>query len=156
VLDLVIDPGVRRRMAPGRLPALRRRIARMVRAASLTEGGGVDLEVTLRLTDDAAMHALNRTYRKKDRPTDVLAFAMREGEFGALAGASLGDIVISLDTAERQARGGLDRELVHLAAHGLCHLLGYDHRDDAEEAVMNRRARALMRVARESGRVRAA
>jgi probable rRNA maturation factor len=160
VLDLVIDPAVRpavrRALGPGALPALRRQVARMVRAASLKEGGGVDLEVTLRLTDDAAIHALNRTWRGKDRATDVLAFAQRDGDFGALAGATLGDIVISLDTAARQARRGLARELLHLSAHGLCHLLGYDHRTDAEEATMNRRARALMAVARAGGRVRAA
>ena len=55
----------------------------MVRAASLNEGGPDELEVTLRLTDDAAIRALNRSFRRKDRPTDVLAFAMREGRFGA-------------------------------------------------------------------------
>lgn len=156
MLDLVVDPAARRRLAPGQLPALRRQVARMVKAASLREGGPDELEVALRLTDDAAIHALNRSYRKKDKPTDVLAFALREGPYGALAGPALGDIVISVETAARQARRGLARELLHLAAHGLCHLLGYDHRTDAEEAEMNSRARALMTVARGQGRVRAA
>jgi probable rRNA maturation factor len=153
VLDVVVDAGVRRRIPPGVVPALRRQLARMVRAASLDEGGAEELEVTLRLTDDAAMRELNRGFRGKDRPTDVLAFAQRDGEFGELAGAALGDVVISIDTAARQARRGLGRELVHLAAHGLCHLLGYDHRTDAEEATMNRRAEALMTIARGRGRV---
>jgi len=150
-LDLSLDPGVA-------LPAplrtrIRREVARMVKAAALTEGRR-DLDVALRLTDDPTIHALNRDWRGKNKPTDVLAFAQREA---ATADSQLlGDIVISVDTARRQARRGLYAELVHLASHGLCHLLGYDHRDDAEEAVMNGRAAALRREARRSGRVRAA
>jgi probable rRNA maturation factor len=156
VLDVIVDPTVRDALR-GQAPALRRAVARMVRAASLTEareiGRAVDLEVALRFTDDRAIHELNRSYRRKDRPTDVLSFSQREGEHGALAGDSLGDIVISVETARRQARRGLGRELLFLAAHGLCHLLGYDHRSDEEERVMNRRAAALLRQARAAGRV---
>jgi len=150
-LDLSLDPGVA-------LPAplrtrIRREVARMVKAAALTEGRR-DLDVALRLTDDPTIHALNRDWRGKNKPTDVLAFAQREA--AAADAQLLGDIVISVETARRQARRGLYAELVHLASHGLCHLLGYDHRDDAEEAVMNGRAAALRREARRSGRVRAA
>lgn len=150
-LDLAIDAGV---AVPGPLRGkIRREVARMVKAAALTEGRR-DLDVALRITDDATIHVLNREWRGKDKPTDVLAFAQREA---AAADASLlGDIVISLDTAKRQARRGLYAELVHLASHGLCHLLGYDHRDDDEERVMNTRAAALRREARRTGRVRAA
>lgn len=125
----------------------------MVKAAALTEGRR-DLDVALRLTDDPTIHALNRDWRGKNKPTDVLAFAQREA--AAADAQLLGDIVISVETARRQAKRGLYAELVHLASHGLCHLLGYDHRDDAEEAVMNGRAAALRREARRSGRVRAA
>ena len=150
-LDLAIDPGVK-------LPAplrtrVRREVARMVKAAALTEGR-TDLDVAIRITDDAEIHALNRDWRGKDRPTDVLAFAQREA--AAADAGLLGDIVISLDTARRQAKKGLYAELLHLASHGLCHLLGYDHRDDEEERVMNARAAALRREGRRSGRVRAA
>lgn len=153
MLDLAIDPAVE-------LPAeirrqLRTEVARMIRAAARRDHR-TDYEVSLRLVDDAQIHALNRGYRKKDRPTDVLAFAQREGPAGALHPALLGDIVISVDTARRQARRGLYRELMHLASHGLCHLLGYDHRDDAEEAAMNARAAALRAEARRRGAVRAA
>ena len=109
-----------------------------------------------RLVGDAKIHALNRGYRRKDRPTDVLAFAQREGPAGALHPGLLGDIVISVDTARRQARRGLYRELMHLASHGLCHLLGYDHRNDAEEAEMNARAAALRAEAARRGRIRPA
>ena len=132
--------------------ALRRQAARMVRAASLTDGR--TYEVSLTLTTDEVIHRLNKQFRYKDRPTDVLAFAQREA--ASAHPDLLGDIVISVDTARRQARRGLPVELLHLASHGLCHLLGYDHRDDAEEAEMNARAAALRREARRSGRSRAA
>jgi probable rRNA maturation factor len=150
-LDLAIDDGIK-------LPAalrtrLRREVARMVKAAALHEGRA-DLEVALRLCDDATIHELNRDYRGKNKPTDVLAFAQREA---ATASAGLlGDIVISVDTAKRQAKKGLHAELLHLASHGLCHLLGYDHRDDEEEREMNTRAKALRTEAKRTGKVRAA
>lgn len=134
---------------------LRVELARMARAAARTDGRD-GYEVSLRLVDDAVIHALNRGYRKKDKPTDVLAFAQREGPGGSLHPGLLGDIVISVDTARRQARRGLYRELLHLASHGLCHLLGYDHRDDEEERVMNARAAALRAEASRRGTVRAA
>ncbi len=150
-LDLAIDPGV---TLPPKLRAqVRREVARMVKAAALAEGRR-DLDVALRITDDATIHVLNRDWRGKNKPTDVLAFAQREA--AAADAGLLGDIVISLDTARRQAKRGLYAELVHLASHGLCHLLGYDHRDDEEEREMNTRAAALRREARRTGRVRAA
>jgi probable rRNA maturation factor len=150
-LDLAIDPGV---TVPAALRSrVRREVARMVKAAALAEGRR-DLDVALRLTDDATIHVLNRDWRGKDKPTDVLAFAQREA--AAADAGLLGDIVISVDTARRQAKRGLYAELLHLASHGLCHLLGYDHRDDEEERVMNARAAALRREGRRSGRVRAA
>jgi probable rRNA maturation factor len=146
----------------GRLPAavldrLRRRARRMLLAAALADGDlGRDIEVGLTLTDDAEIHALNRDFRKKDRPTDVLAFSMREGEGGALHPGVLGDVVISLDTAARQARAGLEAEVLFLWSHGLCHLLGYDHRTDREETAMNARMRALADEAARRGRTRPA
>jgi len=147
-LDLVCDAPV----APIVRATLKKQVARMVRAASLTDGAAY--EVVLVLTTDAAIHALNQRFRKKDRPTDVLAFAQREA--ASAHPDLLGDIVISLDTARRQAKRGLPAELLHLASHGLCHLLGYDHRDDAEEAEMNARAAALRREAKRAGRARPA
>jgi probable rRNA maturation factor len=152
-LDLAVDDAatvpaaVRRR--------LRVELARMIRAAARRDHRA-DYEVSVRLVGDAAIHALNRDYRRNDQPTDVLAFAQREGPAGGLHPAVLGDVVISVDTARRQARRGLYRELLHLAAHGLCHLLGYDHRDDAEERAMNARAAALRAEASRRGRIRAA
>ncbi|HEY9615661.1 MAG TPA: rRNA maturation RNase YbeY [Microcoleaceae cyanobacterium] len=97
-------------------------------------------ELSLRLTDDREIQGLNAQYRQQDKPTDVLAFAALEVEaplLDELGGAEqplyLGDIVISLDTAQRQAEAqghALATELAWLAAHGLLHLLGWDHPDD--------------------------
>lgn len=150
-LALTVDPIVR--IAPTLKRRVAREVARMVKAAALSEGRK-DLEVSLRLCDDAEIRELNRDYRGKNKPTDVLAFAQREAASGD--DGLLGDIVISVDTAKRQARRGLHAELLHLASHGLCHLLGYDHRDDEEEREMNARAASLRKAAGRTGRVRAA
>lgn len=159
MIDLLIDDDVRDRLAPAWRRRLRVELARMVGAAARAAGGEA-LDATFRLCGDAAIHELNRTWRRKDKPTDVLAFALREGEGAAAHGGALGDVVISLDTARRQAkrRGatGLYAEVLFLASHGLCHLLGYDHRDDAEEAEMNARMAALRAEAARRGRIRAA
>jgi probable rRNA maturation factor len=113
-------------------------------------------ELSILLTNDAYIRTLNRDHRGKDRPTDVLAFAQEEdaaGEaelVGAAPGELLGDVVISLDTAERQARSrrrALLDEVSFLLAHGILHLVGYDHQDDAEEARMNAMTQRLLRAA---------
>ena len=153
MLDVAVDDDVTITAAIRR--ALTANLGRMVKAAAKTEGHK-DFEVALRLTTDAEIHALNRDYRKKNKPTDVLAFAQREGPGGKLHPTLLGDIVISVDTARRQAKRGLEKELLHLASHGLCHLLGYDHRDDAEEKAMNARAAKLRKEGARRGAVKAA
>lgn len=126
--------------------------------------GLAEAELSLVLTDDAEIRALNRSYRQKDRSTDVLAFAMREGPgplpAGRARGAAreeepaapemLGDVVISVPTAQEQAKNGgraLRAELQTLLAHGLLHLLGYDHRTRDEERKMKAHALALCRAA---------
>lgn len=143
-LELSIDPDVAVASAIAR--GLASQVRRMVRAAARDDGHR-DYEVSLRLVSDPTIHLLNRDYRAKNKPTDVLAFAQREGPAGELHPELLGDLVISVDTARRQAKRGLPAELLHLASHGLCHLLGYDHRDDDEERVMNARAAQLRRAA---------
>lgn len=95
-------------------------------------------ELCLRLTNDAEIQALNLQYRQQNRPTDVLAFAALEmgyprRELLSSLPVYLGDIVISIDTASRQAierHNPLARELAWLAAHGLLHLLGWDHPEE--------------------------
>jgi probable rRNA maturation factor len=109
-------------------------------------------ELSVLLTNDAQIHALNLQHREKDKPTDVLSFPLDEGDGanGSVSGTRvLGDVVISLDTAARQARGR-KRELLpevrFLLAHGLLHLLGYDHGDPAEKRVMAAMTRRLVRA----------
>ena len=99
-----------------------------------------DYEVSVLLTDDSRITELNLEYRGIDAPTDVLAFAMREDEDSNLMNPNiLGDIVISLETAERQAENethSLEEEVAFLTVHGVLHLLGYDHQTQEEATVM--------------------
>jgi len=93
---------------------------------------------------DAEMTELNRDYRQKNRPTDVLSFAQYEGtEFASGEGVAdslaLGDIVISLETAQQQAgqlKHDLASEIAFLTVHGTLHLLGYDHHTAAQRRTM--------------------
>jgi len=89
-------------------------------------------ELSLRLTNNAEIQALNAQYRQKDQPTDVLAFAALEVDSLRLEAINeplyLGDIIISVETAQVQAQNhSLEQELAWLAAHALLHLLGWDH-----------------------------
>lgn len=113
-------------------------------------------ELSILLTNDPYIHALNHEHRGKDRPTDVLAFPLEgEGEQGRQQGPAdasqlLGDVVISLDTAQRQARSRrrtLIDEVSFLLAHGILHLVGYDHQNDEDEARMNAMTKRLMQAA---------
>lgn len=128
----------------------RRALARKAQIVldSLRLGGS---ELSLALVRDAEIHRLNREWRGKDRPTDVLAFSLREGPFGDLH-ESLGDVVISLETAARQARENglsLGEEIDRLLVHGILHLAGYDHEISAEEERrMKRKERACWKLLR--------
>jgi probable rRNA maturation factor len=102
-------------------------------------------ELSLRLTTDADIQALNAQFRHQDRATDVLSFAAMEVEVPELEDNSadlalyLGDIIISVDTAVRQAPEhgySLKQELAWLASHGLLHLLGWDHPDESSLLLM--------------------
>jgi probable rRNA maturation factor len=109
-----------------------------------------DAELSIVLTGDDQIQNLNRLYRKKNRPTDVLAFAQREGAYGERAGRLLGDVVISVPTAQRQAQARaatLRAELTMLLAHGLLHLLGWDHQTAAEDRRMRRETARLCEAA---------
>ena len=125
-------------------------------SASMLRAMGVKrAELSVMLCDDATIHTLNRQFRKKNKPTDVLAFALREGELGHLAGDNLGDVVVSLDTARRQAdeRGIHPREEVRmLLAHGILHLLGWDHQTDDEVLRMRAETERLMARTRREDR----
>jgi len=121
-----------------RRPVRPERLRRLLEAAARSLG--VSGEVALVLTRDPAVRALNARYRGKDQPTDVLSFPGPGGDAG------LGDIVVSVDTAERNARRQgrtLQRELDVLALHGFLHVLGYDHETD--DGTMDRLERRLRR-----------
>jgi probable rRNA maturation factor len=106
-----------------------------------------DCEVSILLTNDAEIQKLNATYRDVDAPTDVLAFAMREGTDGDLNSEILGDVVISIQTAERQAEEyghSVEAELSLLVIHGILHLLGYDHAEKDEAQIMQEKQKEII------------
>jgi probable rRNA maturation factor len=130
VLEVVLLNRQRRR------PINRRRILRVLRGAASALGVGGDLSLVL--TGDRALRRLNGRYRQQDKATDVLSFSGGE--------AGLGDIVISVETAERNARASgrtLPEELDVLALHGFLHVLGYDHETD--DGTMGKLERLLRR-----------
>jgi probable rRNA maturation factor len=112
--------------------------------AALTEGG-LNISVSIRFADNDEVQKLNRDYRDKDAPTNVLSFPMMEGhEFDALANTDdgetlLGDIILAHETcvAEAAEKGiPLPQHVTHLIIHGTLHLLGYDHIDEHQGDVM--------------------
>ena len=115
---VLLDRQRRRRVRPDR-------VRRVLRAAA--RDLGISGELAVVLAGDRTLRSLNARYRGKDKPTDVLSFPGPGGEAG------LGDVVISLDTAERNARAlgrTLPQEVDVLALHGFLHVLGYDHETD--------------------------
>jgi probable rRNA maturation factor len=107
-----------------------------------------DAEISVLLADNARIHELNRLYRGVDSPTDVLAFAMGEGEFADLHPEIIGDVVISVEKAEEQAQRaghGLMEELCLLAVHGTLHLLGHKDESASGRSRMRRRERRYLR-----------
>ena len=136
------------------------RLERLARAI-LDDIGETSAELGILFVGDQRMRGLNRRYRRKDRTTDVLAFAMREActphalrqsqnRPAPLTPDMLGDVVISIPTAWRQAkeaRRPLDEELVYLLIHGILHLCGYDHeRSEKDARRMHRRERMVLRL----------
>jgi probable rRNA maturation factor len=123
--------------------ALDRKTIRTLVAALLAEHDVAGADLSLTFADDEYVHALNRDYRGIDRPTDVLSFAMRDGGDSRDEGEELvlGDVVISVDRAAVQARRSrrtVDREILKLVAHGVLHLLGYDHPTEKRRVEMRR------------------
>ena len=114
--------------------------------------GQARAELSLALIDDDEMRALNREYRGKDRSTDVLSFSLYEGEGADFRGGLLGDVVIGIETAARQAAAhhrGLDEEVARLLVHGLLHLMGHDHEDDCDARRMRAEEIRVLRRVRE-------
>ncbi len=160
MLTLQVRDSVRKSVPTPLRAALRRQVGRAMRSAGVESA-----LVSLTLSDDAELHELNRIYAEEDHPTDVLSFAQRDADPGVAiplppgTPETLGDVIISVEIAIRQASAqghDLLAELGHLSIHGLCHLLGMDHRDAQEErwmfgyeALLRGEARGLGRVTRQ-------
>jgi len=116
----------------------------------LFEMGFVKAELSVAFVDDGEMRLLNATYRRVNKSTDVLAFAMSEGRFGGINPHVLGDVVISAETAAFRAKEEgrqLNDELDALLVHGILHLIGYDHeRSPADARIMRAKERSLRQL----------
>jgi probable rRNA maturation factor len=121
----------------------------------LTELGLLEAELSLLFVDDLQIQALNRRYLQRDKPTNILAFPMRKGEFSTLHAQLLGDLVISVETAKRQSnRFGLDEMgmIILLMVHGVLHLIGYEHEGSKKGArEMALKQKELFQCVRKSG-----
>jgi rRNA maturation RNase YbeY len=135
-----------RRGAPGAVDRrlLRRRAARVLGAL-----GCRGAELSVALADDGEIAELNRRFRGRRGPTDVLSFSLVEGAHAERRGALLGDVVLGVEQARRAARRAhrsLDDELARLLIHGVLHLLGHDHAEAGEAARMRAEERRLRRA----------
>lgn len=127
-------------------------VGSVIQTAMKVENIDESSEVSISFVNDEQIQELNREYRQKDEPTDVLSFPMNEGEdvdvdFGDGMPQLLGDVIISIPRVEAQAKEyGHDfkRELCFLAVHGFLHLIGYDHETEAEEAIMFKKQEEIL------------
>jgi len=114
-------------------------ILRQAIAAAARKASSKPAELAIVLTDDSAIRALNRKWRGRDEPTNVLSFPAGSARAVTDQAAHLGDIVIAYETSAREASGerkSFAQHLAHLAVHGYLHLLGFDHETEAEAAAM--------------------
>lgn len=124
---------------------VRRAVSATLEAGELACAASSELSVLC--TDDDAMRVLNRQWRNKDAPTNVLSFPGREIAAGERAGPVLGDIALASETIHHEAAlegKPFEHHLTHMIVHGLLHLFGYDHGDDAQARVMENLERAAL------------
>ena len=136
IIDVAIPSATWRRRMPGVIG-----LARETVAAVMTDAGVADAEVSLVLGDDAAVRTLNRRWRGKNAPTNVLSFPTGERRM-------LGDVVLAFETVVREAKEQgkpLAHHLRHLIVHGVLHLLGYDHERERDAARMENRERRILK-----------
>ncbi len=128
-------------------PELRKRIRTAAEAVLTSEGVEEPCELSVLLTDDDGIHAVNREFRAVDRPTDVLSFPMGDVD-PATGRLLLGDMVLNVSRAEAQGAEfghGADHEISYLTVHSVLHLLGYDHVDEGPmKKEMRVREKAVM------------
>ena len=129
-------------------------LKRLIKFALTKEGKDSKVEVSLVFVDNDHIKRLNKTYRGLEEATDVLSFAMGEGDaipfdLDFPEPAMLGDIVISLEQAQKQAvdyNHSLKREISYLTVHGILHLLGYDHETDTDKKIMRSKEEDILRA----------
>jgi len=154
VIDIVIDPVGWLEAMPD-LEARSRDVAETVlvrisppeRAGKLRDS---PLETAIRFSDDQTVRALNRDYRGKDAPTNVLSFAQTDPGFNVPPGMPmpLGDVVLALETCKRESEEQgkpFENHVIHLVIHGMLHLLGFDHEKTRQADVMEETEKSLMR-----------
>ena len=158
-IEVVVRPEVQHLLVSGGVEAqmLSIRLLAVINHPMIADQLPPSSELCLTLLSDKEIHELNRDYRKKDRPTDVLSFALLEGEqlqVPSEVAVPLGDIMISVETALSQVKRGvlprlssalstdtiwgLGEELSFLSLHGFLHVLGYDHEEDREAEMMEK------------------
>jgi probable rRNA maturation factor len=133
------------------LPRIDPRLLRSRAARALREVGQANSELSIAIVLDDEIAALNSEHRGERSATDVLSFSLLEGEHSDQRGKLLGDVVIGIETAARQARAahrGLDAEVARLLIHGILHLIGWDHEESAEAKLMRAEERRLWRAIR--------
>ena len=119
-------------------------------------GCSEETELSISVVGDRSIRIINRDYLAKDRPTNVISFSLQEGDFGGVNPHSLGDVIISADTASREADdGGMEffERLSFLLLHGILHLCGYDHErsGEAEAQKMQQKEQQLFRTLKKEG-----
>ncbi|MBW2192693.1 MAG: rRNA maturation RNase YbeY [Deltaproteobacteria bacterium] len=118
--------------------------------AILNALGCPDGELSILIADDSQIAILNKKYLNRSGPTNVIAFPMQEGEFSTMTPQLLGDVVISIETAEREGQmAGIQTEerFTQLLIHGILHLFGYDHEKDERESLrMDRKSNELIKL----------
>jgi probable rRNA maturation factor len=115
-----------------------------------------ETELSVSIVGDTAIRRINRDYLSKDRPTNVISFSLQEGDWGDISPHALGDVVISADTAAREAEAGDSatfERVCFLLMHGILHLCGYDHErsGEAEARKMEQKERELFRILKKEG-----
>ncbi|OQX27538.1 MAG: rRNA maturation RNase YbeY [Desulfobacteraceae bacterium IS3] len=131
-----------------------RQSLRKTAQAVLNASGCPESELSILILDDPQIAVLNKEYLNREGPTNVIAFPMHEGEFPNLNPELLGDVVISVETAQKEGEAtgiSMEARFTELLVHGILHLLGYDHEKTEEEAIRmeNKSSEILKRIAEE-------
>lgn len=123
-------------------------IEMVIKECLLTEGKGLNYEISVSFVDNKEIKELNKIYRNKDVETDVLSFPMEDEGFLHQQLPMLGDIVISTEKVISQAKEynhSFKRELLYLVAHSMFHLMGYDHILDNDKKIMREKEKQVMK-----------